>query len=521
MAEILPNQPVIFSEVLDCHLNENADYMLAQYGDITQFQMGLEPCGSDFNNIVDGTFPNDDNWTLESGWTISDGQACHAVGVYGTIYQLAPAADGVLMRLRFTLDISAGSSCLITYGSYIENFFSSGTYERWITADTATFFVIAANGSSAVCVSAVSMMTINTNFEVYIVDENGTTVDTLDINDGYFNLEDGYFTTSIDWETLAITEGCYTLQVFDPCPCSQGGIVALDFTTSIFNWSLAASWSIIGGTATYNGSSTGQAILNHVVCDGTEYEVSYKIENMTGNEEFNVRLGTQNGTTRTADGTYTDTITSDGTSFILIGNSTSGTQTFDVTIGSFEISTKTSTYTSNLIKLSETDFGCRTYNLAMCNDTDGLGFGFANTGFRPNFRADCSLLRGTYPMTRESYEYSNGRKSVTYGRSRVARELGIDTLPHLIDFLALSLFVDHFYIDEAEYFVEDDEMPSVSWDENQHYGGFSLNVSEKIQLLENRRLSSASVGCDPNGVKLLDNNGVQIVDETDSEIVTP
>ena len=83
------------------------------------------------------------------------------------------------------------------------------------------------------------------------------------------------------------------------------------------------------------------------------------------------------------------------------------------------------------------------------------------------------------------------------------------------------MFVDHFYIDETEYFVEDDEMPSVSWDENQHYGGFSLNVSEKIQLLENRRLSSASVGCELDGSKLLDDKLETITDQADSEITTP
>jgi hypothetical protein len=242
---------------------------------------------------------------------------------------------------------------------------------------------------------------------------------------------------------------------------------------------------------------------------------------MGANEEFNVRLGSQNGTTRTADGSYSEDITANGTSFIMIGNSTSGTNTFTVTNMSIEIATKTATYISNTIKVSETDFGCKTYELAMCNDSDGLGFGFANTGFRPAFRMDCSLVRGTYPMVREAYDYSDGRKSTTYGRSRVARELGLDVPPHLVDFMALSLMIDHFYIDEVEYFVEDDEFPSVSWDDNSHLGAFALNVSRKTQRIENRRLSSASVGCELDGSPLFDSKLEVITDQTDSEITTP
>ena len=513
MAEILDNQPIIFDEVLDCHLIDSGINVLAQYGDITQFQMGLEPCISDFPLIQNGNFASSSNWTLGAGWTISGGQACHAIGIYGGLFQVAPVTNGTLVKLEFELDVTS-QGCLIQYGTYLEGFTSSGTYTRYIVASGASTIGVLANGSAAVCVVSISAVTINTNFEVYVTDLDGNVVHTLDTSDGYFNFESGYFTSSIDWETLAIASGCYTLGVFDPCPCSQGGIIALDFVSALHNWSLASSWTIVGGTATYNGSSSGQALLNHVLCSGTEYDVTYTLTNVGANEEFNVRLGSANGTTRTADGTYTDTITSSGTSFIMIGNSTSGTQTFEVTDMSIVATTKAATYTSNIIKVSESDFGCKTYELAMCNDSNGLGFGFDGTGFRPAFRMDCSLVRGTYPMTRESYDYSSGIKKTTYARSRVARELGLDVPPHLVDFMSLAPMIDHFYIDNVEYFVEDDEFPSVSWDDNSHLGAFSLNVSKKRQLIENVRLSSASVGCDPNGNPILDSKFEPVTDET-------
>jgi len=86
-------------------------------------------------------------------------------------------------------------------------------------------------------------------------------------------------------------------------------------------------------------------------------------------------------------------------------------------------------------------------------------------------------------------------KKTTYARSRMLKELGMDLPEHLIFFMYLAPDVDHFYIDGVEYFVEDDEFPTVSWDEWAHQGGFTLDVSIKKQLLENRRLTSNSIGC--------------------------
>ena len=89
------------------------------------------------------------------------------------------------------------------------------------------------------------------------------------------------------------------------------------------------------------------------------------------------------------------------------------------------------------------------------------------------------------------------------------------------DFASLFGLADHFYIDDIEYFVEDDEYPSISWGEYDDVGGVTLNVSEKVQLTENRRLSSASVGCEPQGSKILDRNDLPIYDQQDRIIRTP
>lgn len=518
MAEIIPNQPIIFDESLDCHLERPWVKVLAQYGDITQFQMALEPCYADFDILNNGEFDGSTGWTVGTGWTIADGQACHEDGIYGTISQVAPASDGVLARLTFTLDVGS-LGCVVQWGTWIENFTQSGTYTRWITADSAAVFGIAASG--AVCVSDLQLITVRTDFSVTIIDGDDNIIDTLQTSDGYFDFSDGFFTCSIDWEALAIDSGCYRLVVVDPCPCSQRGITALDLVTSPAAWEIQDSaWVIGGGSATFTNANSRQARLNNVICADVQYIVSYTLTGLGAGETFTFRLGGNDGTTRNTDGTYTEVITSGGTYLAMIGDGGGVSNTFTVTGVSIESLIPTEFVISNEIELTTGTFNCGTYLLSMCNDSDAFGFGFENTGFAPNFRVDCTLARGSYPSTRDTYDYSTGRKSTTYGRFRVARELGLDLPPHLIDFMALTPFADHFYIDGEEYFIEDDEFPSVSWDEWTHLGGLTMNVSKKTQLLENRRLSSAIRGCSIDGTAIATENGFLITTESGQIILT-
>ena len=518
MAEIIPYQPVILDEELSCHLYDSEVQMLAEHGDITQVQLRLEPCPSDFELIQNSEFNGSTHWsTTGGGWVIGGGSAIHTVGISGSFYQAAPTPDGQLVRLTFDLiNSSSTTPVVLTWGNYSNHLFT-GSYELWITADSANNLMFSAGGGVGAQVTNLQMISINTNFNIAILDDNGTPVDTINTSDGYFNFNDGYFTASIDWEDLGISDGCYQLAVIDPCPCAQRGITALDLETSTFEWQISSGWTISGGTATFNDNALGTATLYSVICSGKIYKVSYTLAGMSANEEFYVSLGSNDGTTRTTDGTFTDTITSNGTLFRLNGNPT-GAQTFTVTDIEIEEVFPSTTYLSNFIKVQES-FSCKTLLIYMCNDTNAFGFGFEGTGFRPMYRIEGSLARGSYPSTRESYQYSNGRKATTYGRMRVARELGLDLPPHLVDFMSISPLIDHFYVGTTEYFIEEDEFPTVSWDENVHLGGFTLTISEKTQLLENRRLTSASVGCTFEG-EGLDNEGASgITDELAGEIL--
>ena len=518
MANQIPHQPIIFNESEDCLLEEGRVKLMAQYGDVTQFQMQLEPCGSDFEVIQNGNFADASEWTTFGGWSIANGEATHVQGASGQLYQSAPASDGTLVRLTFDFENSDQTQELNVGWSGVNHYISqSGSYEFWIEADSATNVVFTAFAAQNCVISNVQMISINTNFSVVIVDENNSPL--LQLPTSAFDFSDGYFTCSIDWEDLSISEGCRKIVVIDPCPCSQRGVTALDFTTSTFEWSSNAAWNISGGSAVYNGSTQELTSLLNVLCSGLDYKVTFTVSGMGGNEEFSVGLGSTFGTTITSNGTYTQTITSNGSRIALRGNSTSGTQTFTVEDMEIEEVVPSSILQSNTIQVAET-LNCGTLEMAICNDSDALGFGFANTGFKPTMRIPASLNRSNYPMERLSYDNSRGRKSTYYGRLRKAQELGFDAKEFMHDFAALFGLADHFYIDGSEYFVEDDEYPSISWGEFDDVGGVTINVSKKLQLVENRRISSYSVGCSTESLELLDNSSQEITDESNSVITT-
>lgn len=522
MANTIPNQPIIFDYEDDCLLASSELKIMAEHGDLTQFQLGLEPCGTDASLILNPEFNGSTNWVVGSYWSVGGGQAVKQVGLSSAIAQSFTVPDGQWVRLRFTVSSIENGSLDFLYGgssSQIITVSEKGSYEFWIESENVTGLAFSASGATSLTLTDLELISINTNYIVNILDLNGVVVDTIDTTDGYFNFADGFFTATIDWDALNIQDGCYTIQVVPPCRCSQGGITALDFETSTQIWEISQGWTIASGTATFNSSVDGEAELLHTVCNDVEYEVAYTVTGVSATERFQVSLGGANGIQRTSDGTYTETITSNGTKFSMLGIVTLGTANFTVTDFSLKAVTPVETLDSNEILVSEQPFACGTLALAMCNDSDALGFGFENTGFRPLMRIPASLNRSSYGMERLSYDNSIGRKSPYYGRSRVKRELGIDGKYFMHDFAHLFGMADHFYINDVEYFVEEDEYPSISWGEFDDVGGVTIIVSKKEQLIENRRISSASVGCLPDGNELLDNLGETITDQ-DSTIIT-
>lgn len=523
MAEILPNQPIIFEKPDECQLDETAIKLLATDGDVSQFQFKIDPCFSDKTLIEDEELQDSSKWsTTSAAWTVGSGTATKTAGSAGQLFQSAPATNGTYVKLSFIYETSDNSLPLnVSFNGNTEFIYNSGEYEFYLESTTSSFLSFSGQSSLACTITGLRISTVNTDFVVELWDENDTSITTVPTSE--MRIADGYATFSVDWSDLAVSYGCYKIAVQDPCTCSQNGIIALDFTTSAVAWDSGSDWTVGGGVAEYSGTGSASALLYNVLCTETEYEFTYTVSGLAGGDSFRPTIGNTNGATVTTDGTYTETLTtasgaSSGSRIRFRGQTINPSATFEISDFSIEATNKVY-ITSNLIKYGS--YGCETILVRACNDSDGLGFGFDNTGFSPTFRLPASLARGVYPMTRESYDYSDGVKRNTYGRGRVAREYGVNAPYWVHDFLAMvGVMADHLYFDGVEYFVEEDEYPSVSWAETDNSGGVILQVSKKQQLIENVRLTSSSVGCSAEGSILLDDIREAITDELGAQILT-
>ena len=498
MSEVIDHHPIRFDYTNECNLSDHNWMQFAEYGDVQQFQLEIGPCAYEQNAIVDGSFSGGSaDWVSSGfGWSIdtTNGLAVKTQGASGVIRQDVETADGVYWMISMDVVIGSGQFA-VNFGADTEIVSATGSYTFYFMSDTVVSLKVSADGTTSGSFTNVVALPINTNFEVYVVDANGTTQHTYDGSD--FNFTNQWATLSVDWEDIAVGTGCYTLQVSDPCHCVQGGFIQEDFETDTEAWSTDSTWTISGGTATFSGASaTGQALMSGILCAGTSYDVRYTLANMAGNT-FYVQLGSATGATQNANGTYSETIVcTNSSSLKLVAGgfmSSLSVHTFSITA-----TTRTVQHTSVPIRVLESAADC-THKITVCNDSDGMGAGFEFTGFSPMLRMGCQYAHGGATSTRNSYEFSTGKKSTTYYRGRKNKSLTFMAPSYIHDFMIHLGGYDHVYIDGTEVFIEDDEYPTISWNKETDLGGVTLTVREKDVLIENRRKSSKEEACDPNG----------------------
>lgn len=505
MANVIDHHPIRFDYSAECNLVDHNWMQYAEYGDVSQFQLELGPCAYEQNAVENGSFTSTGYWNIiGSSFSMNTtlGRADKITGSTAYIKQDIDSADDVYWKISIDFEVITGQFG-VTFGTQTEIITTSGSYDFWITADTVTQLIIFGNGTTSGSFTNVVALPINTEFEVYVVDANGTTQHTYTSSD--FNFTNQWLTASIDWQDIAVVEGCYTLQISDPCTCVQGGFIQQDFETDTGAWSTDATWTITGGTATFSGSAaTGQALMSGILCPGTSYDVRYTLANMAGNT-FYVQLGSATGTVRSTNGTFNETIvcTNSSTLKLVGGGLTSSLDVHSLTISA---TTRTVQHTSVPIRVLESAADC-THKITVCNDSDGMGAGFLYTGFSPMLRVACQYAHGGSTSTRNSYEFSSGTKSTTYYRGRGNKSLSMVVPSYIHDFLMHIGGYDHVYVDGIEVFVEDDEYPTVSWNDQTDLGGVTLTLRDKTVLIENRRCSSKVEACDPNGNPITTGSG--------------
>jgi len=178
-------------------------------------QMKQEPCADSL--VSNGTFTADADWTHDANVVIADGKATHVVGTIGEIYQTiyTPYALGNYFSLFLTvtglgagqIDVYIGSSVLIF------SITSNGIYQKY-------WFPPFDNNDlrfefSADCDGSISNISA---FKLLDEDEITAFLSTSDdvfVDDLNIDMLDEYICFSLP--TLPLSEGCYKIQVIDPC----------------------------------------------------------------------------------------------------------------------------------------------------------------------------------------------------------------------------------------------------------------------------------------------------------------
>ena len=97
----------------------------------------------------------------------------------------------------------------------------------------------------------------------------------------------------------------------------DGGFTAADGSA----WDLtgAATYDATNDQLDWGADDDVEPASNDVITNGTTYYTQMKVENHSGTSSLQLKLGTAAGTAREADGTYTQFITANGTTFTIVG----------------------------------------------------------------------------------------------------------------------------------------------------------------------------------------------------------
>lgn len=526
-----PYQPLRFNNDLDCHLSDGGFVLKAIDGDVTQFQFALDNCLADGNIIRNGSFTEaggiGTGWNRvgPTAWSFEPyfGRVIHVFGsTLGWVHQDVIIAQGQLCQLTVTINQRVGTSyvAFVSGGAIVQYQSFTGivsqTVSIWVLSSSNVIDGIllgTTTANSDVSFGQVRLVPINTRLKADVVDLAGAVV----YDDIPYNVNNGWATFTMNWEGLALGQGCYRVNVYDPCDCGQNGLVALDMQTGCYPsavwdtpqcpWSIGASWTVGGGSAEYTGVSVPNTnsifTRNSPLCVGVQYQIRYRVVSLA-NAQVRVACGSTSGTWRTTTGTYTETLTptvSGSLSFVAQSVGVAGSVTIDnVELVAVE---RNATFVSEVISYRPMDDGdCCTRLLSICNDTDAFDMGFIGTGFTPSVRMECQLSGGTYPTTRNKYRDSFGAQKVYFGRTYAVRDLIYEAPTYVHDFLNLALIADHFFVEGVEYEVEPDEYPTPSRNTDDDLSWVTLPISLATENMVNRRVSSTVRGCGIDGATL-------------------
>jgi len=282
-------------------------------------------------------------WDQNGSWNLSDGTACHIQGQTGDLDQTGTnyVDAGVYYKVQFTVS-GRSQGDIVVYaadantGAISEN----GQYTYWLNPTINGVVTVGATSDFDGCISNIAVYELRNDYTAEIVDSNGTA---FDVSDAFSYYED-YVTLGFQFDDYELSDGCYTLNVYDYCIVNSDNLVINgDFASGFDNWTkygqasqfaivsdelkfifdpfgigdtdyvtngdfssgaawtLNAGWAILGGKAVHTPGNTGTLFQTMTLPTpplGTNYNywVKFTVSNWTTGT-ITLKLGTDVGGT--------------------------------------------------------------------------------------------------------------------------------------------------------------------------------------------------------------------------------
>jgi hypothetical protein len=546
--DIIKNQPInlTYNEV-NCKDSANdIQYSnIVSYNDVTQLQFELNPLINDVQLLLNSEFTtNLDGWTQSNMQWVSGGlvENISPTASFSQIYitpHLQYMAFGLkaFMRVDFGIDINS-NGCLLKAGrgeldlnpNEVGNFTVYGMFGDTLAVDNniLAFFYGATATISAHNVRLNYIRAYPINYDYIFIIRNLNTgaieykyklreffdnINFLGLDP--FNISGNKLTWTIDWSNLSLADGCYRIEVCDVGMNNemQNGMYNQDFNYASAYLEATASGGVFAG---YTGDSTisvdftasGSLVLEQILNISSGITFNYTV-GITAHSGTNVtfRIGFFSGDddihTISGTGTFTGDLTSNGTDAFAFQFSklTSGNASVKIDYILLTLADENDNLNANYVSTNYVVSGdeCNSIVLHGCSDINNtFGFNFLDSGFTLRSRVVGKLINANYNIDKASYYYGELRniRTAYFSRKKV-KQLVLDLLPeYMLDFVTALIGLDHIYIDNVEYALDDENFFTLTYNDALNNAGYIvLNLFELNSTILHKPNISLGVGC--------------------------
>lgn len=487
---------------LDTHPNTdiqncNADFcQIVDTDDITTFQVGLGPVGSDL--VTDGGFANPcsiSDWTCGAGWVIAGGVASY---------------DGTSGALEQTINIDTTLSPQVAYQVTftISNLVLTGSEGIQVTIGGSAAIVVTTNGTHTVTLFSDPYINNRIRFEsidgddifdldnvtVFAASTVGFRIEDLDGTE-LFVESDGssvvyvpagnVANVTLDWDTFGLTDGvCVKVCVFDVSDILLEMINNGDFAGGATDWTVGATWTITTFAAGFalNGAGPPSTELINALAINLEadkiYDLTFTVSGYASGAMFVIAAGTTFATI-SSNGVKNVTIdmtglsTTSGLTFRLSAEGVDADLDIDDISMIIQADSIANDRCSECFLFGDHD---GTLLLQWTNTNNAFGFWYL-TSFTQYMRLESTLRQPQYPRETETYRSSDGTRDIPFTQIDKQYVLAVEKIPeYMHDALSIGLGHDSFSITgltwqglslTAQLFTFEEEAYPLEWKEKE------------------------------------------------------